>query len=329
MTHQHDHGHEHPHEHHRAAHRFLHSHTWFVGVAGIIVGLVLLLFVPRLEAVSRSLLLFAGFHILGGVVLFASLYAVALHRIVRRILPASRPRAGEAKLDFGWGPEWMNGLALAAAVALFVAIAFEIAAPSWWPVALLLAVAGSFFLVGNFIMLSFRSRAHIVLPMVNLLQGNADTVLDAGCGAGRTTIALGRVLGAGRVVAVDRFDAVYIDDGGRALLAGNLRVAGLSDRVTVETADLTDLPFAEATFDSAVSTNVFDHLGEGKGEGLREAFRVLKPGGRFLMAVWVPGWEMFAVGNVFSFFMTSKKAWRRMARAAGFEIVEEGAFNYA
>jgi hypothetical protein len=47
------------------------------------------------------------------------------------------------------------------------------------------------------------------------------------------------------------------------------------------------------------------------------------------MAVWVPGWEMFAVANVLSFFLTSQEEWRRMARRVGFEVIDQGACNYA
>lgn len=43
------------------------------------------------------------------------------------------------------------------------------------------------------------------------------------------------------------------------------------------------------------------------------------------MAVWVPGWPMFAVANALSFFLTSKREWRALARHAGFEVVDEGA----
>jgi ubiquinone/menaquinone biosynthesis C-methylase UbiE len=165
--------------------------------------------------------------------------------------------------------------------------------------------------------------------MVDLIRGDQDLVLDAGCGAGRTTIALARGLKAGRVVAVDRFDAGYIDDGGRKLLERNLRLAGLTDRVEIQAADLTALPFPDGRFDAVVSTHVYDHLGDKKEQGLREAVRVLKPGGRFLMAVWVPGWTMFTVANLLSFFLTSKARWREMAGRAGFTVVDEGAFNHA
>ena len=74
---------------------------------------------------------------------------------------------------------------------------------------------------------------------------------------------------------------------------------------------------------------MFDHLGADKPAALREAFRVLKPGARFLMAVWVPGWPAFAVANILSFFVTSRAEWRRMAAQAGFSVADEGVFNYA
>lgn len=310
--------------------RNIHSHTWVVGALGLVAGLLLLLYVPTLEAVSKSILLFAGFHLIGGAVILASLYVMALRRLLRRLVrrPASASDAS-ASYDFGWGPEWMNGLAVGAAVMVSAAIAVEAAAPAWWPAAfVLLALAAAFF-AGNSIMRSFRSLDHVVLPMVDLLRGERDLVLDAGCGAGRTTVALRRILGDGHIVAVDRFDADYIDDGGRQLLERNLRIAGLADRVRIEKADLAALPFDAATFDSAVSTNVFDHLGRQKEQALREIFRVLKPGGQFLMAVWVPGVAMFAVANALSFFLTSKEGWRAMARRAGFEVVDEVAFNFA
>ena len=87
------------------------------------------------------------------------------------------------------------------------------------------------------------------------------------------------------------------------------------------------MPFEAGAFDAAVSAHVYDHLGAAKQQGLDEVFRVLRPGGRFLMAVWTPGWSMFAVANVFSLLLTSKARWRDMAAQAGFATVDEGMFN--
>jgi len=305
--------------------RNIHGHAWLVGIAGLVVGLALLVLVPSLPAVSRSVLLFAGFHLVGGVILLASAYSLFLRKALWRL----RGRASPSGLDFGWGPEWMNGLALAALATLAAAVAVFVVAPGLWPAAFVLVLLAASFLAGNAIMRSFQSRDCVVLPMVRLLSSDRDLVLDAGCGAGRTTIALGRVIGDGRIVAFDRFDADYIDDGGRDLIDRNLDLAGLAGRVSVVTGDLTALPFEPDHFDAAVSTNAFDHLGAGKQAALKEMARVLKPGGRFLMAVWTPGWAMFAVANVLSLFLTTRAQWRSLAEQAGLSIVDEGVFNYA
>lgn len=311
--------------------RNIHSHTWLVGLLGLAAGLVLLIYVPSLKVVSGSILLFAGFHLIGALVVLVSLYSLALRRLFQKVSKPrnARPQNAGERYDFGWGPEWMNGLGVAALVAFSVGVAIQVAIPHWWPLAFLSVTLGTVFVVGNSIMRSFRSHDHVVLPMVKLLAGDRDVVLDAGCGSGRTTIALSRILGGGHIVAVDRFDADYIDDGGRGLFERNIRIAGLTDKVRVETADLTALPFDSASFDSAVSTHVYDHLGDNKEKALREIYRVLKPGGRFLMAVWVPGGTMFAVANVLSFFLTPRRRWRMLAQRAGLEIVDEGVFNYA
>jgi SAM-dependent methyltransferase len=263
--------------------------------------------------------------VVGGIVLLASAWAVGLRGVVRRWL---KPRPAE-RIEFGWGPGWMNGLGIAALVALTAAVVVQLQFPAFWPLAFLAVAMSVVLVVGNLIMRGFRRQDQAVLPMAHLFSVARPVVLDAGCGAGRTSIALAKVIGEGHIVAVDRFDAGYIDDGGRAQLERNLQLAGLTDTVSIETADLTALPFAEGDFDAIVSTHVYDHLGEGKTRGLSEAYRVLKPGGRFLMAVWVPGWSMFAVGNLLSFFLASKAAWRDMAKTAGFAIRDEGSFNNA
>ncbi|OFX09172.1 MAG: hypothetical protein A2516_11010 [Alphaproteobacteria bacterium RIFOXYD12_FULL_60_8] len=185
----------------------------------------------------------------------------------------------------------------------------------------------STFFAGYQITASSRKLDHAALPMVDLLSGEEDLVLDGGCGAGRTSLALAPVLKRGKIVALDRFDSDYIEGGGHALLERNARLAGFSDRIQAKMGDLTQLPFPEATFDAAVSAHAMDHLGDAKEAGFREMLRVLKPGRRFLFIAWTPSWSMFAIANVLSFFLTTKAAWRILAARVGFSIVQEGCFN--
>ena len=69
-------------------------------------------------------------------------------------------------------------------------------------------------------------------------------------------------------------------------LRRNLEAAGVSNRATIETVDMRRLPFEDATFDTIVSAYAVDHLNrEGSKTALKEAARVLKPGGDFLLMV--------------------------------------------
>lgn len=311
--------------HKHASHRDAHSHMGWVGLLGLAAGLGLMIYVPRLRAVSDTPVLFAGLRVVGLVVTLASLYGMAGRGIARHL--HRRKPAEATHYDFGWTP-WMTlGPWMAALVAAAAAVTVQVVAPEWWPVSLLLVLLAASFFAGYLIAREANRPELSVLPMVDLLSGETDLVLDGGCGAGRTTLAIGRVLKQGRIVALDRFNADYIDGGGRTLLERNLRLAGLEERVSIEQGDLTRLPFPDETFDSAVSTHAVDHLGAQKEQGLREMLRVLKPGGRFLLVVWVPGWAAFALGSVFSFLLTSKEGWRQLASRAGFEQVDAGDLN--
>jgi sarcosine/dimethylglycine N-methyltransferase len=103
-----------------------------------------------------------------------------------------------------------------------------------------------------------------------------DEVLDAGSGIGGTAR---YVAGRSRchVVAVD-LTAEYCQTA-RWLN----QLAGLDDRITVRQADVTDLPFADATFTLMFSQHVQMNVAD-KALLYQEARRVLAPGGR--LAVW-------------------------------------------
>src|SRR6266478_4051500 len=98
-------------------------------------------------------------------------------------------------------------------------------------------------------------------------------ILDAGCGNGRYSRFLLREADADAIIT--GFDLSQ-----RMLERARKRLG--SDRVTHVAADLTRLPYADATFDAAVSGWVLEHLPDPR-PGLRELARVLKPGGKLLL----------------------------------------------
>jgi SAM-dependent methyltransferase len=281
--------------------------------------------VPTLKAVSETLFLVAGFHLLGALIALTSI-RITFWNSRRR----SRPDAGstsQSDLDFGWAPAWTLGPLLFAVVLWAVAVVIELSRPSWWPGAFILVLLGSCAFAGYLIAKTTRDADFAPLPMVDLMPGGQGVILDGGSGAGRTSLAVAGAYPQAKLVALDRFDSNYIQDGGRSLLTRNAKHARFVDRLQVVQGDLTAMEFADDLFDAAVSAHAMDHLGDATERGLAEMRRVLKPGARFLLVVWVPGWMMFAVANVLSFFLRGKAEWRTLARGVGFELLREGDFN--
>jgi SAM-dependent methyltransferase len=103
--------------------------------------------------------------------------------------------------------------------------------------------------------------------------GATDTILDVGCGGGRTVAKLAAGAAGGAVHGID-----YSKESVEAARRFNRRAIE-QGRVTVQEAPVTALPFADDTFDlvTAVETHFWWHDADG---GMREIFRVLKRGGR-------------------------------------------------
>jgi ubiquinone/menaquinone biosynthesis C-methylase UbiE len=106
-----------------------------------------------------------------------------------------------------------------------------------------------------------------------------DRVLDLGCGIGNILIALG-----------ERIDFIHpaagVDVSPDLVRIGEREIAraGLHDRVGLQVAPATRLPFEDGAFDVVLTSHVLKHLDdEALLTSLREVVRVLRPGGRFLL----------------------------------------------
>ena len=97
-------------------------------------------------------------------------------------------------------------------------------------------------------------------------------ILDVATGTGDLAIKLAREIPGVRVTGVDLSEQML------AIGRDKVRLAGLSDRISLSKADCLALPMADASFDAvtvAYGVRNFEHLAQ----GYREMARVLRPGG--------------------------------------------------
>jgi SAM-dependent methyltransferase len=119
-----------------------------------------------------------------------------------------------------------------------------------------------------------------VFEFKEMLRGvhmnSADVILDIGCGDGALALILGK--GAARVVGLD-INASAIDRAN-----GTATVTANSIKAEFFCTKLEEAGFADGSFDKIFSFSVIEHIPNYR-EVLREAHRVLKPGGQMVISV--------------------------------------------
>ena len=108
------------------------------------------------------------------------------------------------------------------------------------------------------------------------LAGPAGTVLDLGTGPAQIPILLARRAPRARIVALDAAAHML------AIARWRVAAAGLQDRIVLERADAKRLPHPDGAFDGVLSNTILHHIPDPV-PFLREAHRVLRPGGAFLV----------------------------------------------
>jgi arsenite methyltransferase len=123
-----------------------------------------------------------------------------------------------------------------------------------------------------------------ILDRIHL--GGDEMVLDIGCGRGAVLTAVARRLTTGRVTGVDIWSTTDQSGNAKDVALRNASLEGVSDRVHIETADMRALPFPDATFDLVVSSLAIHNIRSNtdRKRAIAEAFRVIKPGGRIVIA---------------------------------------------
>ncbi len=117
------------------------------------------------------------------------------------------------------------------------------------------------------------------------LRGD-ERILDMGCGRGAVLLLAAGQLTTGRAIGVDLWRNV--DQSGNSVEATrrNAIAEGVADRVELHTADMTALPLEDNSFDLVLSNVAIHNIqgSAGREKAIDEAVRVLRPGGRLLVA---------------------------------------------
>lgn len=112
--------------------------------------------------------------------------------------------------------------------------------------------------------------------------GQNDRILDIGCGGGETLRRMAELVPEGTLTGAD-----YSEVSVRMSREHN-REAVASGRMQIVEASVSDMPFADNSFDKIITVESFYFWGDPEND-LREVYRVLAPGGTFLIVADIHG----------------------------------------
>jgi ubiquinone/menaquinone biosynthesis C-methylase UbiE len=159
-----------------------------------------------------------------------------------------------------------------------------------------------------------RLRARLLQPAQ--LRAN-ESVLDVGCGTGTLALHAKRQVGDGNVAGIDASPEMI------ARARHKARKANLA--VHFEQAFARQMPFANASFDVVLCTVALHHIPRtDRPASVAEMKRVVKPGGRVMLADFVFGKRHSVAGFLHHHVGLRTNDLRALAAEAGLQVVESG-----
>jgi arsenite methyltransferase len=140
---------------------------------------------------------------------------------------------------------------------------------------------------GTFIHSTRRGKFTVWAELLDQLKLQGDErLLDIGCGRGAVLLMAAQRLPRGRAVGVDLWSTKDQSGNAEAVTLRNAALEGVADRIELHTGDMRQLLFDDGSFDVVVSSLAIHNIwGAGeRAKALREAARVLKQGGKLMIA---------------------------------------------
>ncbi|WEB38377.1 MULTISPECIES: class I SAM-dependent methyltransferase [Streptomyces] len=203
------------------------------------------------------------------------------HRTSHR--PAAR-RQGEYGVDAPYVPTLYGAMGIGLLAWGVVTFAVDGLTPAPWA---LFAGCVTLVCAGLYLYTTRRGKFVVWEKLLDRLALRGDErVLDLGCGRGAVLLAAARRLPDGRAYGVDLWRSQDQSGNDPATTERNARAEGVADRIELHTADMTQLPFESDQFDVVVSSLALHNISDpaGRTSAIEEAVRVLRPGGRLVVA---------------------------------------------
>lgn len=187
------------------------------------------------------------------------------------------PGKGRYGIDAPYAP-----LLMAAGIPVCLALMVFAHMTGLWVTVLVLVL-----MIALYVHTTLRGKFIVWRRLLDGLQLRGDEhLLDLGCGRGAVLLMAAAYLPRGRASGVDIWSSKDQSGNAMSTTRANAMAEGVAERIELHTADMRELPFADQSIDLIVSSVAIHNISDARGRerAIDEAWRVLRPGGRLLIA---------------------------------------------
>jgi len=191
-----------------------------------------------------------------------------------------------------------------------------------WPFVGLVLTGFGLYIILTYGMSLLLMNQHVAseLPTIIEIRGD-EKVLDVGCGLGKMTIGIAKVLKEGKVIGIDIWDKMEIMGNSPERAYQNARIEGVKDKVEFKYGNILDIPFIGNSFNLVTAQSVLNNLHGimDKSKALTEIRRVLEPRGKFLALEPLRNLRGFLTFTPIAFWsLLTKDEWMKLLKKAEF-----------